>query len=92
VYVVPANWPAARREHWMALLRARAIENQSYVVGINRVGSGNGIDYAGDTRVIDPLGEVLAAASRTETTVFADVSSDHVASVRQRFPFLADRR
>lgn len=92
VYLVPANWPAARRMHWTSLLRARAIENQAYVVGVNRVGSGNGIEYAGDTRIIDPLGELLATGSSTETIVLADVSTDHVADVRGRFRFLADRR
>ena len=92
VYLVPAHWPEARREHWMALLRARAIENQAYVVGVNRVGSGGGIDYSGDSRIIDPLGETLAGASRIETIVMADVSTDHVADVRDRFRFLPDRR
>jgi omega-amidase len=92
VYLVPANWPEARREHWMTLLRARAIENQAYVVGVNRVGSGGGVDYCGDTRIVDPLGEVLASASRVETLVVADVSTEHVAAVRDRFRFLADRR
>jgi predicted amidohydrolase len=76
----------------MTLLRARAIENQAYVVGINRVGSGGGIDYVGDSHIIDPLGDLLATASRTETIVLADVSTEHVASVRDRFRFLADRR
>jgi len=92
VYVVPANWPESRREHWMTLLRARAIENQAYVVGVNRVGSGGGVDYSGDTRIVDPLGELLATGSRTETIVFADVSTEHVAAVRDRFRFLPDRR
>ena len=92
VYLVPANWPEARREHWRALLRARAIENQAYVVGVNRVGSGGGIDYSGDTCVIDPLGELLGTASRTETIVLADVSTEHVTATRDRFRFLPDRR
>lgn len=92
VYLVPANWPAARRQHWMSLLRARAIENQAYVVGVNRVGSGGGIDYSGDSQIIDPLGELLATASGTETIVLADVSTERVAEVRDRFRFLADRR
>ncbi len=92
VYLVPANWPAVRREHWMALLRARAIENQAYVVGVNRVGSGGGLDYSGDSRIIDPLGDLLVTGSQVETTLFADVSSDRVADVRERFPFLPDRR
>lgn len=92
VFLVPANWPASRRRHWMTLLEARAIENQAYVVGINRVGTGGGIDYVGDSRIIDPLGERLGTAAGTETLIVADVSTDHVASTRARFPFLRDRR
>ena len=67
VYLVPANWPAKRRLHWQALLQARAIENQAYVVGVNRVGEGGGIAYCGDSRIVDPLGELLATAAHTET-------------------------
>jgi predicted amidohydrolase len=92
VYLVPANWPAKRREHWMALLRARAIENQSYVVGVNRVGEGSGLAYSGDSQIIDPLGQVLAAASQTETVLLADLSTDTVESTRTHFAFLPDRR
>ncbi|NNE10796.1 MAG: carbon-nitrogen family hydrolase [Ilumatobacter sp.] len=92
VFVVPANWPASRREHWMTLLRARAIENQAYVVGVNRVGSGGGIDYSGDSRIVDPLGELLATASGVETIVLADLTAERVADVRDRFRFLPDRR
>jgi predicted amidohydrolase len=92
LYLVPANWPAKRREHWMALLRARAIENQAYVVGVNRVGEGNGLDYSGDSMVIDPLGRVLAAGAHTETTLLADLSTDEVATTRSHFRFLPDRR
>jgi predicted amidohydrolase len=92
-YIVVANWPATRRHHWRSLLVARAIENQAYVVGVNRVGvDGNGLDYAGDSMVIDPMGEVLASAAGTETIVLADVDASVVADVRARFPFLADRR
>ena len=93
VYVCPANWPASRRLHWQTLLRARAIENQAYVVGVNRVGSGGGLDYAGDSVVIDPTGEVLAAAEpHVEQVVVAEVSAARVAEVRRTFPFLRDRR
>lgn len=92
VYLVPANWPEARRSHWMALLQARAIENQAYVVGCNRVGSGGSLAYSGDTRIVDPLGELLATASYGETLVSADVSAARVAEVRDRFRFLQDRR
>lgn len=91
LYVVPANWPVSRREHWMTLLRARAIENQAYVVGVNRVGDGGGLSYAGDSRIIDPLGnETLAGAGVSVTC--ADVDPSVVADVRGRFPFLQDRR
>lgn len=92
LYLVVANWPEVRRAHWQSLLQARAIENQAYVVGCNRVGSGGGLDYSGDSRIIDPLGELLATAARTESILVADVTADHVAAVRERFPFLPDRR
>jgi predicted amidohydrolase len=92
LYVVPANWPEPRREHWRALLRARAIENQAYVMGINRVGSVKSLEHVGDSAIIDPLGRALAEASYTESVIIADVDAATVAEVRARFPFLADRR
>jgi predicted amidohydrolase len=92
LYLVPANWPEARRTHWMALLQARAIENQAYVVGANRVGSGGGTDHMGDSAVIDPLGEVLASGAGGEALLVAEVDSARVAKVRADLPFLADRR
>ena len=91
-YVVVANWPAKRRLHWSTLLRARAIENQAYVVGVNRVGSGGGLDYSGDSAIIDPLGEVLATGAGVETVLLADLDPAHVASTRDHFRFLQDRR
>ncbi len=92
VYIVTANWPAPRRLHWQLLLQARAIENLAYVVGCNRVGSGGGLDYAGDSRVVDPLGELLATAAGDETMLLATIDPDRVADVRARFGFLDDRR
>jgi len=92
VYLVPANWPEARRLPWTSLLQARAIENQAYVIGCNRVGVGNGIAYSGDSRIIDPLGEVLASAAQSESILFADITAERVAEVRDRFRFLQDRR
>ncbi len=91
-YFVIANWPAKRRLHWSTLLRARAIENQAYVVGVNRVGSGGGLDYSGDSAIIDPLGEVLATGAGVETVLLADLDPAHVASTRSHFRFLQDRR
>lgn len=92
VYLVPANWPSSRRAHWTALLQARAIEDQAYVVGGNRVGQGGTLDYSGDSRIVDPSGEVLAAAAGGESILVADVSAATVAATRERFPFMADRR
>jgi predicted amidohydrolase len=92
VYLVVANWPSKRRLHWQVLLQARAIENQAYVVGVNRVGSGGGAEYAGDSRIVDPQGELLATAAQSETTLIVDVTAARVAETRQRFPFLQDRR
>ena len=93
VYLVVANWPASRRYHWRTLLRARAIENQAYVVGVNRVGEAEGLTYAGDTVIVDPLGEPVAEATEgAEEVVVADVDPARVAEVRTAFPFLPDRR
>ncbi len=93
LYLVPANWPSARRLHWQALLQARAIENLAFVAGCNRVGhGGNGLDYSGDSRIVDPLGELLATAAQGESILFADVDPAAVTSARERFRFLDDRR
>lgn len=92
LFVVVANWPDQRREHWRTLLRARAIENQAYVVGVNRAGEGNGLTYAGDSAAVAPLGETLAEADSREQVLFADVDPEVVAKLRARFPALKDRR
>jgi len=92
LYVVVASWPAKRSHHWRSLLIARAIENQAYVVGCNRVGDGDGIHYAGGSCIIDPLGEVLASEGDHEAVLLADVDPAAVIKTRERFPFLTDRR
>ena len=92
LYVVVASWPAQRSKHWRALLIARAIENQAYVIGCNRVGDGGGTHYAGGSCIIDPLGEVLASAGDHEAVVTAEVDPAVVGATRERFPFLSDRR
>ena len=93
VYLVPANWPGSRRLHWQTLLQARAIENQAYVVGCNRVGvAGDGTEHVGDSRIVSPLGELLATAAGVETIVLADVEPGEVAATRDRLRFLPDRR
>jgi predicted amidohydrolase len=92
-YLIPANWPEQRRDHWRTLLRARAIENLAYVVGANRVGSGGGADYVGDSAIVGPFGEELAdGADAGEAILVADVDPEIVAKTRARYPFLDDRQ
>ncbi|MEO8888120.1 MAG: nitrilase-related carbon-nitrogen hydrolase [Jatrophihabitantaceae bacterium] len=92
LYVVPANWPEPRREHWRALLRARAIENQAYVIGVNRIGTVKSVVYVGDSAIIDPLGRTMAEGDSGETVLVAEVEGATVTAVRREFAFLVDRR
>jgi omega-amidase len=90
---VLANWPRSRREHWLVLLRARAIENQCFVVGVNRVGTdGNGIAYCGDSAVFGPEGETLLVAGDGEGVFPAELDPALVQEARRRLPALRDRR
>jgi predicted amidohydrolase len=92
LYVVIANWPEARSHHWKSLLVARAIENQAYVMGVNRVGVGNGIGYSGDSRLIGPLGEEVLIANPNEIEILiGEVDPHTVSEVRREYPFLSDR-
>ena len=82
-----ANWPAARRNAWNVLLQARAIENLSYVIGVNRVGKdGNGHPYSGDSAVIDYKGEVLFHHTDTEIVHQQTLSLDELQAFRAKFP------
>jgi predicted amidohydrolase len=92
LYVVVANWPETRREHWRTLLRARAIENQAYVLGVNRIGEVKGLNHVGDSAIIDPLGRTLAEASIEEAVIVAQADPEQVRDVRTSLPFLRDRR
>ncbi len=87
-----ANWPAARSAHWQALLLARAIENQVYVAGCNRVGSdGNQHHYSGDSRIISPQGEVLAAGEPHQPAILhAELSLENLREYREKFPAWRD--
>jgi predicted amidohydrolase len=91
-YVVVANWPDRRREHWRTLLRARAIENQAYVVGVNRVGTGNDLEYGGDSAIIDPWGEILVEARKDATILLAEIDPSRTADARDKLPVMRDRR
>lgn len=84
---VQAAWPKARREHWKTLLKARAIENQSYVAAVNCVTADG--EYSGDSQIISPTGEVLVKAeSGKNCVVSAEISSELVAKIRMDFPVL----
>lgn len=90
--IVIANWPQKRIEAWTTLLKARAIENQCYIAGVNRVGSGDGIEYSGDSMIISPKGEILASSNKKEELIICDIDMSQVEKVRRRFPFKRDRR
>ena len=90
--LVIASWPAARQPHWDLLLRARAVESQCFVVGVNRVGEGGDLTFLGGSAIIDPLGQVLAHAEDRETLLLADIDPAMVAEVRSSMPFLKDRK
>ncbi len=86
-----ANWPARRSAHWRKLLVARAIENQSYVMGVNRVGiDGNGHAYDGASAIINPLGEAIFEAADKATTLTATLSCQQLADYRKAFPAWKD--
>lgn len=86
-----ANWPARRAAHWKTLLAARAIENQCYVVGVNRVGTdGNGIDYTGDSTALDPLGRVLWHRESNEAVETITLKAETLFDHRRTFPAWMD--
>jgi omega-amidase len=89
IYV--ANWPAARAYAWKTLLRARAIENLCYVAAVNRVGTdGNGLEYSGDSAVIDFMGQPIAELPAEEGVVTTTISATQLAAHRERFPAMLD--
>ncbi|MCE5347464.1 MAG: amidohydrolase [Bacteroidales bacterium] len=90
--IFTANWPESRSEVWNTLLKARAIENQCYVAGANRIGTdGNGIKYCGNSMIINPRGEVIASVGiNEETSVSADISLTELSHFRRKFPVLGD--
>jgi len=90
--LVIASWPAVRQRHWDLLLPARAVENQLYVVGVNRVGEGGGHLFTGGSAIIDPAGEIIAHGGGTETLVVGEIDPHRVEQVRSAMPFLKDRR
>lgn len=92
LFAVVANWPDARREHWRTLLRARAIENLAYVAGVNRVGEGGRLRYAGDSALVDPWGETRVEGDASDRVLVGEVDAAKVSDARKRFPVLQDVR
>ena len=86
-----ANWPERRNYAWKTLLTARAIENQSYVIGVNRVGNdGNNIYHSGDSMVVDPLGEILYHKQHDEDIFTITLEKEKLEQIRNKFPFWKD--
>jgi predicted amidohydrolase len=92
LFVIPAAWPAARLSHWQTLLRARAIESLAYVVACNGAGTPDGTLLAGNSAIVDPWGDLVAAAGAGETTLRGAIEVGTVTSARAEFPALGDRR
>ena len=92
VIVDSANWPQDRIEHWYALLKARAIENQAYVVGVNRVGRDKANVYPGWSSVFHPYGKELLCLKDKATVKIISISMDEVTATRKKFPFLKDMK
>ncbi|MDE6852265.1 MAG: carbon-nitrogen family hydrolase [Lachnospiraceae bacterium] len=91
ILFVIANWPGIRSAHWQTLLRARAIETQSYLVGVNCYGSRDGDSYSGDSMAVDSIGNILGILSGREGVLICDLD-DRAWSLRQKFSTRADRQ
>lgn len=91
IFVI-ANWPKAREEQWLALLKARAIENQCYVIGVNRVGEGGGLAYSGKSVIFNAAGEELIRPMEAEGLCVVDLDFEWQQRYRERFPTYLDRR
>lgn len=88
--IIIANWPDTRIEHWRTLLKARAIENQCYVAGINRVGKDPKLNFLGFSCVYDPMGKEIVAVENEERLIVAEIHKSEVEDVRNKLPFLDD--
>ncbi len=85
-----ANWPDTRIDHWRTLLKARAIENQCYIIGVNRVGDDPKLHYNGFSSVFDPMGKELISCKDQEKILTVEIEKENVTQTRKKFPFLND--
>lgn len=91
VLVYVANWPEKRVNHWNSLLVARAIENQSYVLGVNRIGrDANDIKYSGNSKAINALGEIISSEEKNENVILTILKKEELLTTRTSLPFLQD--
>jgi len=89
--IFSANWPSVRNDAWETLLKARAIENQCYVAGINRIGKdGRNIQYIGNTQIVSPAGEVIHKIENKEGILCGDLDLQLLGKFRNSFPVLND--
>lgn len=92
VITIAASWPKSRGEHWITLLKARAIENQCYVLGINRIGFGDGLEYSGKSIFVSPDGKILNEMDSGERLIIEDLKIGSIKEVKDRFDIKKDRR
>ncbi|MCF8241591.1 MAG: carbon-nitrogen family hydrolase [Melioribacteraceae bacterium] len=85
-----ANWPVKRIEHWRKLIQARAIENQCYFIGVNRIGKDPSLEYNGHSCVVDPMGNFIAENEGEQKIITAEIDFDLLYDIRQKLPFLND--
>lgn len=90
--IIPAEWPIERTEHWVTLLRARAIENQMYILACNACGETNGTTFAGHSMIVDPWGKVIVGGGEDPALLTAEIELERVDEVRKRIPVFDDRR
>jgi len=92
ILIYVANWPEQRIEAWNSLLKARAIENQSFVIGLNRIGSdGNELNYIGESQLIHPSGDLICKEKNNEAVISFTLEKAEIISHRKKYPFLRDR-
>lgn len=92
VVIIPAEWPLVRIQHWRALMIARAIENQCYMIGVNTVGEIGGTVFGGHSMIVDPWGKVIIEAGEEAQLLTADIELDHIQTARKQIPVFDDRR
>ncbi len=90
--LVCAQWPTPRVNHWQALLKARAIENQAYVIGTNRTGQEDGLAFPGMSMMVDPLGNIVSNAGDAQGIGWGDIDLEMVGKTRATIPCMTDRR